>query len=338
MISAGATARVLVCGESPAYAKSLASFLGASGELDVVGVCAAGEEAVSALSRLSPDLVTIDLGLAGTGGIRAIREIMRTRPVPIVIVSDGAGGASERTAQALAAGAVEAMPKALMHLDDPDGAPAVALRHRLRRLARNGVTHSAHSSPLAAATVVGVCASAGGPAALELIFGQLPADFPLPVLVVQHITAGFIDGLVERLDAAAAVPVGIASDGQAAGPGVWFPPDDAHLLLEPSMRLRLDRETVVGPHRPSGDLLLESMASTVGACALGVVLTGMGRDGANGVEAIRRQGGRVIAQDENSSAVFGMPKAAVEAGADVVLPLSGIAGSLRRLAPRAGNA
>jgi two-component system, chemotaxis family, protein-glutamate methylesterase/glutaminase len=323
--------RVLVCDESRVYAESLAQFLGAGGELDVVGVCATGEQAVRALGRLSPDLVTIDLDLPGMGGIRAIEEIMRTRPVPIVIVSDGAGRSRERTAEGLAAGAMEALPKALLQLEDPDGPSAVALRHRLRRLARSGVHPSSDASPQGPPTVVGICASAGGPAALEVVLAELPADFPLPVLVVQHITAGFIDGLALRLDQHAALPVGIASDGQAAAPGIWFPPDDEHLLLEPSMRLRLDGEMVVGPHRPSGDLLLESMASAAGAGAVGVVLTGMGRDGARGVEAIRCTGGSVIAQDEATSAVFGMPRAAAEAGADVVLPLSRIADALTQM-------
>lgn len=341
MTAAGASTRVLVCDESADYANSLARFLGANGELEVVGVCATGEEAVEALARLSPDLVTIGLELPGMGGIRAIEAIMRVRPVPIVVVGDGAGRGSERTLAALAAGAMEALPKSVVQLENPDGPAAVALRHRLRRLARNGVNgqRAPHSSvrpssvapAQAAATVVGICASAGGPAALEVVLAGLPADFPLPVLVVQHITVGFIEGLVRQLDQRVSLPVQIASDGQTAGPGIWFPPDDTHLVLEPNMRLRLDGETVVGAHRPSGDVLLESMASAAGAGAVGVVVTGMGRDGQRGVEAIRRKGGSVIAQDEDSSAVFGMPRAAVEAGAEIVLPLSAIAGALKRL-------
>jgi len=114
-------------------------------------------------------------------------------------------------------------------------------------------------------------------------------------------------------------------DGQVAGPGAWFPPDDAHLVLEPSMRLRLDGGTVVGAHRPSADVLLESLAAVAGPCAVGVVLTGLGRDGARGAGAIVRQGGTVIAQDEATSSVFGMPRAAAEAGAQTVLPLEQIA-------------
>lgn len=339
MTPAGASTRVLVCDESSAYAKSLARFLGAGGELEIAGVCATGEAAVDALARLAPDLVTLDLELQGIGSIRTIQEMMRVGPVPIVVVSDHAGRRSERAAEAIAAGAVEVLPKALVRLDDPDGPPAVALRHRLRRLARNaGRKPSPPSDPGAGirpprgtATVIGICASAGGPAALEVILASLPASFPLPILVVQHITAGFIGGLVHRLGQHTALPVRIAADGQVLAPGIWFPPDDAHLILDPITHLRLDRETVVGAHRPSGDVLLDSMASAAGAGAVGVVLTGMGRDGALGVKAIRRCGGSVIAQDKESSAVFGMPRAAVEAGAELVLPLARIADALIRL-------
>lgn len=334
MTPPSASPRVLVCDESVDYARSLASFLEAGAGLEIVGTCATGEQALAAQARLAPDLITIDLDLPDMGGVRAIEEIMRARPVPIVVVSDSAGRGSDRTAQALAAGALEALPKALVRLDDPAGPPAVALRHRLRRLARNGVRTARRSSP-PAATVVGLCASAGGPPALETVLAELPADFALPVLVVQHITTGFTEGLVHRLNERVALPVRLATDRQAAGSGVWVAPDDAHLLLEPSMRLRLDRKAVVGAHRPSADLLLESMAAAGGAGAVGVVLTGMGRDGAQGVEAIRRAGGTVIAQDQTTSAVFGMPKAAIEAGADVVLPLSGIGAALALLAVEA---
>jgi two-component system chemotaxis response regulator CheB len=333
MTAADASVRVLVCDGSADYAQSFARFLGMAGDLEIVGVCTTGEQAVGAVARLSPDLVTIDLDLRGAGAIRAIEEIARARPVPIVIVSDGAGRGCERTRQGLAAGAVEALSKSLIAVDDPAAPPAVALRHRLRRLARGGADRRSPDGRMRVPpAVVGICASAGGPAALEVLLGQLPADFPLPVLVVQHITAGFLEGLVLRLDHQVALPVAIARDGQPAKAGIWFPPDDAHLVLEPTMHLRLDRETVVGPHRPSGDVLLESIATTAGAAAVGVVLTGMGRDGARGADAILCKGGSVIAQDEATSAVFGMPRAAAEAGADPVLPLPRIAGALRDLA------
>jgi two-component system chemotaxis response regulator CheB len=140
---------------------------------------------------------------------------------------------------------------------------------------------------------------------------ELPADFPVPVLVVQHMAEGFIDGLIHWLDQRAALPVQLARQDERARPGIWFAPDDAHLVLDVSMRLTLDRETVEGPHRPSADMLLASIARVAGA--------------------VRRAGGWVIAQDEASSAVFGMPKAAAEAGAQLVLPPTEIGAALSQV-------
>jgi two-component system chemotaxis response regulator CheB len=225
-----------------------------------------------------------------------------------------------------------------VRLDDPAGPAAVALRHRIRRLARARVGRDPAHVPTAAfgrgpkaASVVAICTSTGGPGALATILAELPADFPLPVLIVQHMTEGFIDGLVRWIAPRMPLPVGVATDGMALAPGVWFAPDDAHLLLQPSMRLAVDRETLAGAHRPSADILLTSVAAAAGAGGIGVVLTGMGRDGGKGVAALSRAGGWVIAQDEATSVVFGMPRTAIEQGANVVLPVSQIAGALKGL-------
>ncbi|HEV7773550.1 MAG TPA: CheB methylesterase domain-containing protein [Conexibacter sp.] len=177
---------------------------------------------------------------------------------------------------------------------------------------------------------IGICASTGGPAALAELLGALPADFPLALLVVQHIASGFVDGLVKMLDDAIALPVATARDDAPLRPGVWLAPDDAHLTLTRARRVKLDRDTVRGRHRPSADLLLESLADALGAGAVAVVLTGMGRDGAAGAAAVQARGGLVLAQDEASSAIYGMPRAAVQAGARPLAP-SAIADVLCRL-------
>jgi two-component system chemotaxis response regulator CheB len=337
----GAPTRILVCEDSVTYAESLTKFLQAGSDLEVVAVCATGEEAIHQLRRLKPDLVTMDLELPGMGGLRAIEEMMRSQPVPIVVLSAQARRGSQKAVEALAAGALEALPKTHVRLDERDGPAAVALRHRLRRLALARVNHrheqhapqpaDAVELPLLEGSVIGVCASTGGPRALEEVLVELPADFPVPVLVVQHMAEGFIDGLIHWLDQRAALPVQLARQDERARPGIWFAPDDAHLVLDVSMRLTLDRETVEGPHRPSADMLLASIARVAGADAVGVVLTGMGRDGAAGAGAVRRAGGWVIAQDEASSAVFGMPKAAAEAGAQLVLPPTEIGAALSQV-------
>jgi len=191
------------------------------------------------------------------------------------------------------------------------------------------------NAPRAGATppreVVGICTSVGGPAVLAQILSALPADFPLPILVVQHIASGFSEGLVRMLDARAQLPVAIACDEAPLRPGAWFAPDDAHLTVTRGRRTALDRQTVAGLHRPSADLLLESLATVFGSRAVGVVLTGMGRDGARGAALVKDRGGLLLAQDEATSSVYGMPRAAVEAGAEPLAPPQ-IAAELRKLA------
>jgi two-component system chemotaxis response regulator CheB len=167
---------------------------------------------------------------------------------------------------------------------------------------------------------IGICTSVGGPPVLQEILAALPADYPLPILVVQHIATGFTDDLVRMLDVSSPLPVAVAPDGVPLQAGVWFAPDDTHLTLTRARSLSLDRRTVAGPHRPSADLLLESLATALGAGAVAVVLTGMGRDGARGAAMVKASGGLLLAQDEATSRVYGMPRAAVEAGAQPLSP------------------
>jgi two-component system chemotaxis response regulator CheB len=331
--------RVLICDDSAAYAKSLAKFLEHDDQLEVAAICASGEEALRQVPAIAPDIVTMDLEMPGMGGVRAIEEIMRVRPTPILVISSHAGKSSERVAEALAAGALEVLPKDGLRLDRADDVWARAVSGRVKRLASvhlrarrpSGVTAAEARSAAAldrASRVIGIGASTGGPPALRAVLAEIPAAFQLPIVVVQHMAAGFIEGLVGWLDGQVPLPVRLASDGARAEPGVWFAPDGAHLLVEPSMRFSLD-DTTAGTHRPSVDMLFQSIAAGVCEAGVGVVLTGMGRDGESGVEAILAAGGLVIAQDEASSAVYGMPQVAADAGA-LSLPLEAIAAGLRR--------
>jgi two-component system chemotaxis response regulator CheB len=181
------------------------------------------------------------------------------------------------------------------------------------------------------ASVVGICASTGGPPALAELLSGLPASYPIPILVVQHIAPGFVEGFAQWLDGQVQLPVRLASERAAAARGIWVAPDGAHLGLDRTRRLSFDGRTDAGPHRPAGDMLFKSIAASAGRLAVAVVLTGMGRDGATGVEAVRAAGGLTIAQDEASSAVFGMPRAAAEQGAELVLPLEQICARLLTL-------
>jgi two-component system chemotaxis response regulator CheB len=319
--------RVLICEDSRTYAAGLRRLLEHSGEFDVVGVCSTAEEAIASLTRLQPDLLTMDIELPGMSGLDAVEEIMSVRPLPILVLSGHVGRTTEIAAAALAAGALEAVAKDDLDIREPGGVAAAAFRRRLSVLSRARVIRHPRgrlkkrdsTAPGRTASVVGICASTGGPQVLASLLAVLPAQYPIPVLVVQHISAGFTEGLATWLDRTVRTSVQVAEEGPL-GPGVWIAPEGAHLKLDRSGGLVLDRRTVRGHHRPSGDILFESIADAVGDAGVAVVLTGMGRDGAAGAAAVRARGGLAVAQDEASSAVFGMPKVAAERGADLVMP------------------
>lgn len=330
--------RVLVCEDSRAYATALSRFLGRDEQIEVVGVVPSGEQAITGVERLKPDLLTLDMQLPGMDGLEVVKRLMADNPLPIVILSGTVAKGSEQAAEALASGALEVLPKDRLRLDRLDDVWARAMRSRLRRLSSMRVGRPATVRPGPAedlartAQAVGIGASTGGPPVLEAILGGLPADFPVPVLVVQHMAPGFIEGFAKWLDRKLPVAVRLAGEGDRMTPGVWFAPDGAHLALAKSKKFVLDSETEA-THRPSIDVLLESLARSLGAEAVGVVLTGMGKDGAEGAAAIRQAGGAAIAQDEASSVVYGMPRAVAEGGADFVLSPAAIVEALCSLRP-----
>jgi len=334
--------RILVCEDSRTYAAALRRTLEYDGDITVTAVCTSAEEAIATLRRLEPDLVTMDIELPGMSGLEAVEQIMGSRPTPILVLSSHVGPQTRAAAAALAAGALEALAKDDLDLGQPGGAAAAAFRRRVKLLSRARVIRHPRSrlrqrrppptrGALREAAAIGIVASTGGPQVLGTVLAGLPATFPVPVLVVQHIAAGFIDGLVHWLDGAIPLPVRLAEDGARLEPGIWVAPEGAHLKLARSGLLVLDRVGDSGLHRPSGDVLLASLAEAVGAAAVAVVLTGMGRDGAAGAVKVLEAGGLAIAQDENTSAVFGMPKAASELGVDLVLAPPEIATTLAAL-------
>lgn len=330
--------RVLVCEDSRTFAAGLVRTLERGGEIKVVGVAVTAEDAIAELTRLAPDLVTMDLELPGMSGLEAVEEIMSTRPTPILIVSSHIRAGTDLVAAALASGALEAIGKSDLLLRDPDGADAVAFRRRVRLLSGarvirhprgrlNGRSAALRARPPHNA-VIGICASTGGPNALATLLAGIPADFAVPILVVQHIGVGFSAGLAEWLDAAVPLPVRLAEHGASALPGVTLAPDGADLLLGPDGLLQLDRTSPARLHRPSGDALLRSIADHAQSAGVAVVLTGMGRDGAEGLAAVGAAGGLTIAQDEATSAVYGMSREAAKRGAALILPIGEIARAL----------
>jgi len=323
------------------FAVALTRTLEYDGDITVAAICTTAEEAIAALSRVRPDLVTMDIDLPGMDGLKAIEEIMSSRPLPILVLSAQVGASSESAAAAaLAFGALDAIAKDDLDLRDPAGAAGAAFRQRVKVLCRATVirhlraglkARPAARGTVRRASVIGICASTGGPQVLARLLHVLPADYPVPLLVVQHIGAGFTEGLADWLDHTARLPVAIARDGALAGAGAWIAPGGAHLKITETGRLFLDRRGAAGRHRPSGDALLKSIAASAGRAGIGIVLSGMGTDGAAGAAAVRRAGGLAIAQDRESSVVFGMPKAAIDLGVEVVLAPVDIAAALLRL-------
>lgn len=320
--------RIVICEGSRGYADGLRRMLEHDGDITVAAVCATAAEAIAALPRARADIVTIDIELPAMDGLAAIEEIMSGRPLPILVISVGVDNASQKAAAALAAGALDAIPKDDLDLDDPGGAAAAAFRHRVRILSHAQVIRHPRAGLRGGpagpgterlASVIGVCGSTGGPHVLARLLGGLPADYAIPILVVQHISAGFTEGLARWLDQSVGLPVGIAADGAPVAPGAWIGPEGAHLKLAATGRLLLDRRTVTGLHRPSGDVLFESIAAVAGRTGVAIVLTGMGSDGARGAAAVHRRGGLAIAQDQASAAVYGMPQAAIARGTDLVM-------------------
>ena len=330
--------RVLICEDSKTFAAGLTRLLTRDHDIEVVAVCETAEQAIARLPALKPDLVTMDLELPGMSGVAAIEQIMSVLPLPILVLSGHVERRSETALMALAAGALDAVPKNGLDILDPDGLSAKALRARVKLLSgvkviRHPRARLTNARPPSAwvrpASAIGIVASTGGPQALAAVLADIPATFAVPIFVVQHISSGFGEGFASWLDGQVPLPVRLATPGATVGPGIWVAPDGAHTVLR-STGFGVDR-TTQGLHCPSGDVLLRSIATAAGAHGVAVVLTGMGRDGAEGLAAVQRAGGLTIAQDAATCAVYGMPKAAAELGAGLVLPLAGVAPRLRAL-------
>jgi two-component system chemotaxis response regulator CheB len=349
--------RVVVVDDSPTVRELLVSLLQSVPDIQVVGVAAEGEEAVRLTKRLRPDVVTMDVFMPNMDGLEATRRIMREAPTPIVVVTATLKRHDVDLAfESLKSGALTAVCKPSLS----DAASCDQLVQTVRLMADVPVVHrwgryagpplalkempppataktvpppqARRKSPLLSTKVqrrveiVGIASSTGGPAALVKVLGKLPADYPLPILVVQHVTRGFTDGLAQWLDGETPLRVRVAIHGDALTPGhVLIAPDDHHMQVNQRGNIRLSQEPPYKGLRPSANFLFDSLARTHGSQALGIVLTGMGDDGAEGLAALHQSGGLTIAQDEESCIVYGMPREAVARKAvDLVLPLDQI--------------
>jgi two-component system chemotaxis response regulator CheB len=344
--------RVLIADDSPTARALLGAILASDPEIQIVGEARNGAEAVELTQSLRPNLVTMDIAMPQLDGFEATKEIMITAPTPIVIVTASSALRDvENSMHALRVGALAIMPK-------PPGPESPAFDAATRELIANvkamaqvkvvrhwrlpdEAARAAPPRPPVARTAgpvraVAVATSTGGPAALHRLLAELPGDFAAPLLVVQHITRGFTAGLAEWLNKVSDLHVKLAEAGEALRPHtVYVAPDNRHLGVAGGSTVLLSDAPLVGGFRPSGTFLFESAARAFGPALVAVILTGMGDDGVAGLRAVRQAGGRVLAQDEGSCVIFGMPGAAVAAGVtDAVLPLDAIPARLVELIGR----
>jgi two-component system chemotaxis response regulator CheB len=331
--------RVFIADDSQTMRNVLSSLLGKDAGIEVVGFAQDGEQAVSMAVALLPDVITMDVQMPRMGGLEAIQRIMAKAPSRILAVCSVEDSSIDLSFQAIAAGALEliAKPHAGPRHNLPEWGQklveAVRLMAEVPVVRRRNQFAPARTSVVRSGSVhiIAIAASTGGPQALVTILAALPSTFHVPILIAQHMAPGFVAGFVRWLGQVTPMKVVTSGSGEVCKAGhVYLPPDghdqtvrhDGVLTLSPSSEMNC----------PSADRLLSSVAEAYGARAAGLVLTGMGEDGARGLLAIHKASGVTLAQDEETSVVWGMPRAAVEMGATTVqLPLASIAGELMQM-------
>ena len=345
--------KVLVVEDSPVVREFLVHVLGSYPEIRVVGTASDGEEALDAVRRHRPDVITMDIHMPKMDGLEATRHIMETDPTPIVIVS-GSTDPHETAMmfRAIEAGALAVLmrPNGIGHPDHETTArelvqtvklmSEVKVVRRWPRTLRAAPVAMGLAQAPAKVRIVAIGASTGGPPVLQTILAALPEDFPAPVLVVQHMAAGFVRGFAEWLAQSSRLPVQVAAHGESPLPGhVYLAPDGFHMKVARGGRIALTRDEPENGLRPSVSCLLRSVAEVYGGNAVAGLLTGMGRDGAEELRLLKEKGAVTFAQDKDSCVVHGMPGEAIRLDAAMlVLPPEKIAAVLTSLAnPRSKN-
>jgi two-component system chemotaxis response regulator CheB len=334
--------RVLVVEDSPVVAEHLRRIISADPRFEIAGLASSGEEALSMIERLAPDVISMDIHLPGIQGFEATRRIMSRQPTPIVIVSGVRGDEVPVSMRALQAGALAVVekPPAATHADYAALASKLCTQLAIMsevKVVRQRESHMTASTSLHSfegqfvrrgnSRVLGIAASTGGPSALVQLLSGLGRDFPLPIAIVQHMTPAFLSGFAGWLESVVPLPVFVveAPTQMMEGRVYLAPGSDYHLAIRGTTALP-DSGPPNGVHRPSANVLFSSMAKSLGAGGIGVLLTGMGDDGAIGLAELKRAGSWTIAEDETTATVYGMPAAAVKLGAvHESLPLPRIA-------------
>lgn len=354
--------KVFIAEDSLTVTMILQKIFASDEDIQVIGTARNGKEAVDKVRMLRPDIVTMDIRMPVMDGFEATKQIMTLCPTPILVISASVGKEDMNIAfNAIRAGALDIVekPKGNLAMDyenigrdlikkikilagvkvfhhvssavrprktAPEETAAVQVPVKQIHASRREEKHKklSLSRPV---EVVAIASSTGGPSALMKILRHLPADLSCPVVIVQHICEGFGQGFVDWLNKECAIHIKTAERGEMLMPGtVYVAPDGYHLLIDPGKIVRLSKSMPINGLRPCATLMMESVARHMGAATIGVILTGMGRDGADGMKAIKEAGGATIAQNQETCVVYGMPREAVELGVvDKILPIERIA-------------
>jgi two-component system chemotaxis response regulator CheB len=348
--------RVLIVDDAVMVRSRLSKILSTDPHIEVVGVAATGRIALAKLPQLKPDVVILDIEMPDLDGLQTLSQIRILDPqLPVIMFSAMTIKGATTTLNALALGASDYVtkPDHILNTGDVTQYLEATLIPKIKALSRRAITKPTIASPLTAvstrsnithtgAEVVAIGVSTGGPNALTTILSTLPADFPVPILIVQHMPPMFTKLLAARLMDKCSLSVREATMGACLTPGtVWIAPGDYHLSVQQTrsgVQLVVDQTPPRNSCRPSADVLFASVAETYGDRALGIILTGMGQDGLQGCYKIRAANGQILAQDEASSVVWGMPKFVVNAGlADAVLAIDDMMPEMLRRVSRASN-
>lgn len=354
--------RVLVVDDSAFLRRNLPLIMESDPEIQVIGTAANGQEAIDMTRKLRPDVITMDIIMPVMDGLTALRHIMKQVPTPVVMLSSETYEGARQTIEAISIGAIDFIhkPSGPISLDisrvrsdlvqkvktaytsklkmaagvDVAGSKFRNIIESLSDFAQAAVQISPFGkNSLIKKELVAVAASTGGPAALQILLANLPANLPVGMVIVQHISEGFSHALAERLNSVSPLEVRVAKDTEQVLPGLCLlGPAGIHLTLKrinTKIYTALNKEPSTTLHRPSADILFSSVAQVCGASACCVIMTGMGDDGALGIKEVRDKGGATIAQDEATSIIFGMPKQAIEKGGiDTIAPLEKIPGEI----------
>lgn len=346
------TVKVLIVDDSAFMRNALSNMLSSDPEIKIVGTARDGLEAIEKVASLNPDIVTMDVEMPRMDGITALKHIMEKNPVPVIMVSSLTVEGAKVTLDALDLGAVDFIPKNLSDLSINIVKIKEILIDKIKQIARKGIVKK-RISPLAPpkaieipksmpirttgerrVNLVAIGTSTGGPKALQEIIPKLPKDFPTPIVIAQHMPPNFTGPFAERLNQLSQITVKEAEEGEPLKNGVaYIAPGRGHMRLkrprgiETVINISENKEEFI--YRPSVDALMFSVAEFFPGRALGVILTGMGNDGVKGLSALKKTGGRIFAQNEETCVVYGMPKAVVDAGiADKVLSIEEMAGEI----------